>query len=72
MNARLEPKKADDIWNYTKKASILLADLTNKNSNLFYELGLPSVNGVCIFRMITGEVEGITLEKVINWIHLTL
>lgn len=30
----------NDIWSYTKKAKILLADLTGKNSNVFYELGL--------------------------------
>jgi len=30
----------NDIWNYTKEADIILADLTNKNPNVFYELGL--------------------------------
>jgi nucleoside 2-deoxyribosyltransferase len=29
-----------DIWNTTKDANIILADLTNKNPNVFYELGL--------------------------------
>jgi hypothetical protein len=48
--AGLAPKRADDlftpssivtdIWNYTKKAKMLLADLTGKNPNVFYELGL--------------------------------
>lgn len=47
---KLEPKRADDlyrpsnivqdIWSLTKKAKIILADLTNKNANVFYELGL--------------------------------
>ncbi|QJW89106.1 hypothetical protein HNV11_06735 [Spirosoma taeanense] len=30
----------NDIWAYTKEATVLLADLTNKNPNVFYELGL--------------------------------
>jgi hypothetical protein len=30
----------NDIWAYTKRAKVLLADLTNKNQNVFYELGL--------------------------------
>ena len=46
----LNPQRADDlfrpstiindIWDYTKKAKVLLADLTGKNPNVFYELGL--------------------------------
>src|SRR5690349_20368297 len=48
--AGLEPKRADDlyrpstiindIWSYTQSAKIILADLTGKNPNVFYELGL--------------------------------
>lgn len=30
----------NDIWQYTKEADVVLADLTNKNPNVFYELGL--------------------------------
>lgn len=30
----------NDIWSYTKNADVILADLTNKNPNVFYELGL--------------------------------
>ena len=29
-----------DIWAYTKEAKLVLADLTDKNPNVFYELGL--------------------------------
>ena len=29
-----------DIWEYTKQAKIILADLTEKNPNVLYELGL--------------------------------
>jgi len=49
-DAGFEAKRADDlyrpgnivndIWNYTKDANVILADLTNKNPNVFYELGL--------------------------------
>jgi hypothetical protein len=49
-NCNLEPKRADDlyrpsnivqdIWSLTKKSKFVLADLTGKNPNVFYELGL--------------------------------
>lgn len=49
-SAGLEPHRADDlfrpstivndVWLYTKRAKLLLADLTGKNPNVFYELGL--------------------------------
>jgi len=48
--AGMSPRRADDlyrpsnivqdIWTYTKKAKMILADLSNKNPNVFYELGL--------------------------------
>jgi hypothetical protein len=48
--ARLTPKRADDlyrpstivhdIWEYTQQAKLILADLSGKNPNVFYELGL--------------------------------
>jgi hypothetical protein len=53
--AGLEARRADDlyrpssivndIWDWTKKARILLADLTGKNPNVFYELGLGHALG---------------------------
>lgn len=49
-NSGLTAKRADDlfrpsnimqdIWNYTNSAKLLIADLSNKNPNVFYELGL--------------------------------
>jgi len=49
-SAGLVPKRADDlyrpsaivhdIWLYTKRAKLILADLSEKNPNVFYELGL--------------------------------
>jgi hypothetical protein len=49
-DAEMKPTRADDlyrpgnivndIWNYTKSADIIIADLTSKNPNVFYELGL--------------------------------
>lgn len=48
--AGLKPCRADDlyrpstivtdIWSYTQKAKLVLADLSGKNPNVFYELGL--------------------------------
>jgi hypothetical protein len=48
--AGLDPHRADDlfrpstivndIWAYTKRARLVLADLSGKNPNVFYELGL--------------------------------
>lgn len=46
----LEARRADDlfrpsnivkdIWKYTQEAEVILADLTSRNPNVFYELGL--------------------------------
>ena len=48
--AGLEAKRADDlyrpstivhdIWSFTKRSKLVLADLSGKNPNVFYELGL--------------------------------
>lgn len=55
VEAGLEPVRADslfrstpivgDIWRLTREATVLLADLTGKNANVFYELGLAHAIG---------------------------
>jgi hypothetical protein len=54
-DAGMQPHRADDlfrpgsitndIWAYTRKAKIILADLTERNPNVFYELGLAHAIG---------------------------
>src|SRR5436305_9907878 len=49
-DAGLKPIRADslfkpspiigDIWRFTKQAKVLLADMSERNANVFYELGL--------------------------------
>jgi len=53
--ANLEPIRADDLfrpsvivsdlWNMVQNAHVLLAELTTKNANVFYELGLAHAIG---------------------------
>jgi hypothetical protein len=54
-SADYDPKRADElfssgsvveqIWEEIRKASVLLADLSNRNANVFYELGLAHAIG---------------------------
>jgi len=54
-DAGFEPVRADDlfhtgsvmeqIWEQVRKAKVLLAELTGKNANVFYELGLSHARG---------------------------
>lgn len=70
-NAGLRPFRADDIytpgsitndiWNYTKKSKLLLADLTDKNPNVFYELGLAHALAKPVI-LITEDVEDIPFD----------
>ncbi len=70
-NAGFEPKRADDlyrpgnivndIWTYTKEASVVLADLTNKNPNVFYELGLAhAITKPAV--LITGSMDDVPFD----------
>ncbi len=55
VDANLDPVRADslfastqiisDIWRLTREATVLLADLSGKNPNVFYELGLAHALG---------------------------
>jgi hypothetical protein len=54
-DAGLEPKRADslfrpspimaDIWKFVQEAAVLVADVSGKNPNVFYELGLAHAIG---------------------------
>lgn len=51
----------NDIWNYTKSADIILADLTSKNPNVFYELGLAhAITKPAV--LITASIEDIPFD----------
>ncbi|MDE2038439.1 MAG: hypothetical protein KGO96_02850 [Elusimicrobia bacterium] len=57
-DAGMEPVRADElfstgtvieqIWEQIKKAKILLADLSGKNANVFYEMGLAHAQGKAV------------------------
>lgn len=71
IKAGLEPKRSDDlckpsqivqdIWECTKKAKVLLADLTGKNPNVFYELGLAHALGKPVV-LVTESIEHIPFD----------
>ena len=69
--AGFEAKRADDlyrpgnivndIWKYTKEATVILADLTSKNPNVFYELGLAhAITKPAV--LITGSMEDVPFD----------
>ena len=70
-DAGFEPVRADDlfhtgsvveqIWEQVKKAKILLAELTGKNANVFYELGLAhSQSKPVVF--VTGDIDDVPFD----------
>jgi hypothetical protein len=69
--AGLEPVRADElfstgsvieqIWEQISRAKVLLADLTDKNANVFYELGLAhAANKPVVFT--TGRLEDVPFD----------
>lgn len=69
--AGLEPVRADElfstgsvieqIWEQISRAKVLLADLTDKNANVFYELGLAhAANKPVVFT--TGKLEDVPFD----------
>ncbi len=67
----LNPKRADDlyrpsaivhdIWEMTQEARVILADLSNKNPNVFYELGLAHAIAKPVI-LVTGSIEDVPFD----------
>jgi hypothetical protein len=67
----LECKRADelfgikpimsDIWDYIQKTGFLIADLTSRNPNVFYELGLAHAFGKEVI-LITQNIEDVPFD----------
>ena len=70
-DAGFEPVRADDlfhtgsvvdqIWEQVRKAKVLLAELTGKNANVFYELGLSHAQGKPVV-FITGNIDDVPFD----------
>ena len=50
-----------DIWSYVRKAKVLLADLTGKNPNVLYELGLAHAIGKPVV-MVTQSLDDVPFD----------
>ncbi len=69
--AGLSPKRADDlyrpsaivhdIWAFVKSSQVILADLTDKNPNVFYELGLSHALGKPVV-MVTQSMDDVPFD----------
>jgi hypothetical protein len=67
----LEPLRADslfrstpiisDIWRFTRDATIMLADLSDKNPNVFYELGLAHAIGKPVI-LVSSNIEDVPFD----------
>ena len=51
----------EDIWEYIKKARILVAELTGRNPNVFYELGLAHAMNKNVI-LITQNLEDVPFD----------
>ncbi|MFN0134836.1 MAG: hypothetical protein ACKVS9_01820 [Phycisphaerae bacterium] len=70
-DAGYEPVRADDlfqtgsvmeqIWDQIRKAKVLLAELTGKNPNVFYELGLAHALGKPVV-FVTGSIDDVPFD----------
>jgi hypothetical protein len=70
-SAGMEAKRADDmyrpsaivhdIWEYVKKSRVMLAELTGKNPNVLYELGLAHATGKPVI-MVTQSMEDVPFD----------
>lgn len=69
--AGFEPIRADDlfhsgavmeqIWEEIRKAKVLVAELTGKNANVFYELGLSHARGKPVV-LLTGNIDDVPFD----------
>jgi hypothetical protein len=69
--AGLQPKRADDlyrpsaivhdIWAFIKKSKVMLADVTGKNPNVFYELGLAHAIGKPVV-LVTRSIDDVPFD----------
>lgn len=79
--AKLQPKRADeiftsssiiqDIWQSINKSSILIADVTGRNPNVFYEVGLSHAIPKRLI-IITQNKKDVPFDiQHLRWIHYT-
>jgi len=79
--AKLNPKRADkifdiqpvvqDIWEYINKAKLIVADLTDRNPNVFYEVGLSHAVPKKLI-ILTQKKEDVPFDlQHIRWIRYT-
>lgn len=71
LEAELEPIRADslfrstqiigDIWKLTRDATLLIADLSGKNPNVFYELGLAHAIGKPVI-LVSSSIDDIPFD----------